>query len=153
LLLQMVIGRFINMKLSRPVINIIRFDTDLKVIGNRPGVENRFESTAYCVDGTDEHGKILFAVGIRLRLNFYVDKLENEAAGYLSETESIVINYSTPLEDMDMLKIFVEDVNTNIKHNLQTALPAFDLTVLEFPDPIKFAYYLSEGLIQKGLYN
>lgn len=82
------------MKLSRPVINTIRFDTDLKVIGNRFGVQNRFECDGYCLDGIGEKGEIIFAVGIRIRLNFYVDTLVNEAAGYLSETESTVLNYN-----------------------------------------------------------
>ncbi len=141
------------MKLSLPVINTIRFDTDLKVIGNRVGVQTRFECDGYRVDGVGENNEKLFGVGIRIRLNFYVDQLVNEAAGYLSETESTVLRYSTALEDMDMLKRFSEDVFTNIKRNLQDELPQIDLSGLDFPDPMKMAYYLSEGLIQLGLYN
>lgn len=140
------------MKLSLPVINTIRFDTNFKVIGNKAGVQTRFECDGYCLDGLGENGEKMYAVGIRIRLNFYVDELVNEAAGYLSETESTVLNYSTPLDDLEMLNRFSTDVFTNIKRNLQLELPAFDLTALEFPDPAKMGYYLSEGLMQMGLY-
>ena len=140
------------MKLSLPVINTIRFDTDLSLIINKPGVNTQSLSEGYCFDEVDSEGNKRYGIGIRIRLYLYVDKLVNETAGYLSETESIVLNHSTPLEDVDMLKGFAEDVFTSIKYNLQDALPAFDLKSLEFSDPMEMAYYFSDGLIQLGLY-
>lgn len=140
------------MILSLPVINTIRFDTDLTLIVNRAGVNTQSLSEGYCFDESDDEGNKRYGIGIRIRLNFYVDKTVNEAAGYLSETESIILNHSTPIEDMDMLKGFSEDVFRSIKRNLQDALPAFDLKSIEFSDPIKMAYYFSDGFIQLGLY-
>jgi hypothetical protein len=141
------------MKLSLPVINTIRFDTDLGLIGKRAGVKNRFECDGYCLDGMAENGQKAYGVGIRIRLNFYVDNTVNEVAGYLSETESTVLNSSTPVEDLPMLNKFASDIFKNIHRNLQDALPELDLTYLEFPDPNKMGYFLSDGLIQLGLYS
>ena len=140
------------MKLSIPVINTIRFDTDLKLIVGKNGVSTKSSVEGYCLPGLDTNGKDCYAVGIRIKLTFYVERIENEAAGYLSETESTVLSFLTPLEDMHMLGLFSEDVFNNIIHNLQIALPEFDLTSLGFPDKMRMAYYLSDGLIKLGMY-
>ncbi len=140
------------MKLSLPVINTIRFDTELELIGNREGVNTKFICEGYCLEGISEKGDEGVAVGVRIRLIFYVDKEINEVAGYLSETESTVPTHLTPEEDIPMLIKFSGDVFRNIKNNLQAALPVFDLEYLDFPDTLKFANYLLDGLKQKGLY-
>lgn len=140
------------MKLSRPVINTIRFDTELELIGNRAGVHTKFGCDGYCLDAVNEKNEEVLVVGIRIRLSFYVDKEVNEAAGYLSETESTILTHSTPDEDIAMLIRFASDVFRNIKNNLQRALPVFDLKSLDFPDTSKFANAILGGLKQKGLY-
>jgi hypothetical protein len=140
------------MKLSRPVINTIRFDTELELIGNRYGVNTKFVCEAYCLDALNEKDEAILVVGIRIRLSFYVDKEVNEAAGYLSETESTVLIHSTPEQDISMLIRFSSYIFRNIKNNLQRALPAFDLKSLDFPESTTFANALLDGLKQKGLY-
>ncbi len=143
---------FKHMKLSLPIINTIRFDTDFKILVFKNGAEAKSDCKGYCFDELDKDGNKRYGVGIRIKLNLYIDSKVNEVVGYASETESIVLNHSSAMKDMDMLKRFSEDVFKNIKRNLQDEMVGIDLKKLEFPDSTKLAYYLSEGLIQLGLY-
>lgn len=140
------------MKLSRPIINQIRFDKELNLIGHRTGVNHRFECDGYCADGLDDIDQKAYMVGIRFRLSFYVGKLENEAAGYLSEAEATVLEFSTPIADLEMLTYFVKHMFSEIKTVLQQNLPILDLSYLIFPEPLKVANALLSCLTQLGLY-
>ena len=140
------------MKLSQSVTTEIRFDKELKLIGDRKGVHNKSECTAYCFDGATENNPIAFGVGIRIRFWFYIDTEENEVAGYLSETEAIVLEYTTPVKDLEMLLYFVNDTFFKIKEYLQKNLYPLDLSHFDYPQPLTFSNGLLDGLIKLGLY-
>lgn len=139
------------MKLNKPDVNIIRFDKEFSLIKGRKGVQSRFACDGYC-DSDLEQPLYKYMVGIRYRLTLFVDAPENEVVGFLAETESIILEHSTPLKDIPALNHFVNDMNTRIKSFLQENLKGFDLNYLDFPQPLKIANSLTEGLTKLGLY-
>lgn len=139
------------MKLSRPIIEPIRLDTDfLKAIGQSRAKYN--EEFKVALGYSEQYPQTPYYIDIKLRLIVYTDQLTNEIAGYTAESYSIILSFGTPdLDSKSVLHLLIT-VYDQMHQQLQLQTPYLGISHIEKPDFNYYANGIIQGAVQSGLY-
>jgi hypothetical protein len=139
-----------KMKLSRPYYQHIRIDKNLPLAKDYHLI--RCQMGYHPSTSTSGTNPVEYILGARFTVVFYIERPENEVAGYLGEVDSVILNHSTPEEDKKTILFFAKDTFQNFVEYLRKELPALDVNFIPSPNYSVILEDWIKMLHQQGMY-